>query len=85
VEARAPAINTPDSPPVTRAQAEVSSGTARVVMETTPAAALAPYSDDPGPRITSMRWMSSSSMGCISQADWPNSSMLASRPSTRTR
>ena len=42
VEARAPPMKMADSQPLTRAHPEVFSGIARVVMETTPATALAP-------------------------------------------
>jgi hypothetical protein len=81
VEARPPNCSKPTSPASIRTEAEVSSGTTRVVTETTPARAEAPYIDEAGPRRISMRSMSSSEMGSACHVTWPSSSCMQSRPS----
>jgi hypothetical protein len=53
-------------------------------MVTTAECALAPYRAEPGPRITSMRSMSSMWIGSACHTETPNISMLFSRPSIST-
>jgi hypothetical protein len=81
VDARPPTRRLPISPALIRTEAEVFFGTTRVVTETTPASAEAPYIEEAGPRRISMRSMSSREMTSACQGTCPRISNMASRPS----
>ncbi len=81
---RAPPMKCSSLPPATVSSAPWVSAESLVRMLMTPLTALAPHTAAPGPRMTSMRSMSSSSMSWWSQYTPEKRGVYTLRPSTST-